>query len=162
MTANAPIPAIANAIFDACGVRLTDHARSRRSGSCVGWTSCARERDLVAQLGQRLAAEDYLADEGYHRDPPRAVARRLLAPRASRAGATEIAKVLAKVLDREPIRSQVPRRAGRRAGAARVGPPWAVARDPACEAEGRRSASSMTRSLRWSARRWRCGCRACC
>ncbi len=35
MTANSPIPAIANAIFDACGVRVRIDADSRRSRSCA-------------------------------------------------------------------------------------------------------------------------------
>ena len=41
MTANSPIPAIANAIFDACGVRVTSACRSRRKRSCAASTRCA-------------------------------------------------------------------------------------------------------------------------
>ena len=70
MTANAPIPAIANAIFDAVRRAARRRCRSRRSGCCAGWTSCAaatclmRESTDLGAGGARRAASSYFADEG--------------------------------------------------------------------------------------------------
>ena len=74
MTANSPIPAIANAIFDAVGVRLT-RCRSRPSRSCARSRRSSRQPEHVAQrqrdrcrspeaLARALAEQRYLADEG--------------------------------------------------------------------------------------------------
>ena len=64
--------------------------------------------DPVADLGQRLAAEDYFADEGLLTAVHLALSlgRPLALEGEPGVGKTEIAKVLARVLDRELIRLQ--------------------------------------------------------
>ena len=105
MTANAPIPAIANAIFDACGVRLDRDAvhagaRAARAGRAAGV--------LIEALGQQFAGERYFADEGLLTAVHLALTLRrpLILEGEPGVGKTELAKVLASVLDRELIRLQ--------------------------------------------------------
>ena len=65
MTANSPIPAIANAIFDACGVRLdrdADHARARAART--GRAAMRVTRSDRAARARSSPAEQYFADEG--------------------------------------------------------------------------------------------------
>ena len=61
MTANAPIPAIANAIFDACGVRLEEMPFTPERVLRGLTTLQTRDRGAGPE---RFAAERYLADEG--------------------------------------------------------------------------------------------------
>ena len=107
MTANAPIPAIANAIFDACGVRLdadavhagAGPARAGRAARVIRSTSSGRRLAERALLRRRGAA---------HRGPPRADAAAAAdRSRASRASARPSSpRCWPRVLGRELIRLQ--------------------------------------------------------
>ena len=78
------------------------HARARAARD---WTSCVRDRP---ELGQQFAGERYLADEGLLTAVHLALSlgRPLMLEGEPGVGKTELAKVLARVLDRELIRLQ--------------------------------------------------------
>ena len=146
MTANAPIPAIANAIFDACGVRLTEMPFTPER---VLRGLDELRADAIEQLGPAVRRRALLrrrraADRG----PPRADAAAAADPRG-RAGrrqdrAGEGARERARPRADPPA---VLRGPGRRAGAVRVGSPEAAAGDPRLRGRGPPGRRALRRAL---------------
>ena len=144
MTANAPIPAIANAIFDACGVRLTE----------MPFTPERVLRGLdelrgvvIEELGQQFAGERYLADEGLLTAVHLALTLRrpLILEGEPGVGKTELAKVLARVLDRELIRLQCYEGLDAAQALYEWDHPKQLLAIRACEAEGRAGRRALRR-----------------
>ncbi len=87
---------------------------------------------MIEQLGQKFAGERYLAGEGLLTAVHLALTlqRPLILEGEPGVGKTELAKVLASVLDRELIRLQCYEGLDAAQAHVRVGPPEAAAGDP--------------------------------
>ena len=155
MTANAPIPAIANAIFDACGVRLETMPftpeRVLRGLDELAALMAARDRTSTRSRssGGAFAEQRYFADEGLLTAVHLALVlgRPLALEGEPGVGQDRAGQGAGRRARPRADPAAVLRGARRRPGAVRVGLPQAAARRPRRRGRGPRGRRPLRRAL---------------